>query len=64
MDNKQMPDDKIAAEELLSDSELDSVTGGGRAGQTGPGYIPVDKPRLLPSNPTNEVKYGGQLGLG
>ena len=28
MDNKQMPDDKIAAEELLSDSELDSIVGG------------------------------------
>ena len=28
MDNKQSPDNKIAAEELLSDSELDSVVGG------------------------------------
>ncbi|MBR2773543.1 MAG: hypothetical protein IKD73_00965 [Selenomonadaceae bacterium] len=28
MDNKQIPNNKIAAEEILKDSELDSVVGG------------------------------------
>ncbi len=28
MDNKQTPDNKISAEEILSDKELDSVVGG------------------------------------
>lgn len=28
MDDKQIPNDKIATEEILSDKELDSVTGG------------------------------------
>lgn len=55
MDNKQTPDNKITAEEILKDSELDSVAGGG---QSGPGD------EFVPSDPTHDVLVFGQLGPG
>lgn len=64
MDNKQIPDNKIAAEEILKDSELDSVAGGGHAGGTGVGCVPVFKSPLDLSNLTNELRIAGQLGTG
>ena len=55
MDKKKIPEDKIAAEEILKDSELDSIAGGG-------GTVTGDE-FVLP-NPTDNIKYGGQLGSG
>ena len=60
MDNKQTPDDKIAAEELLNDAQLDNVTGGG---QLGTGCFSVDNSLLLKTDPTNEVKHFEQLDM-
>ena len=64
MDNKQTLNDKIAAKEILKDSQLDSVVGGGHAGGTGVGCFPVFDSEPVQLNPVNNVKYGGQLGAG
>ncbi|MBQ4405323.1 MAG: hypothetical protein II857_13090 [Selenomonadaceae bacterium] len=62
MDKKKIPEDKIAAEEILKDSELDSIAGGG--GQTGVGSVKIFNAPPVLSNPTDNIKYGGQLGSG
>ena len=65
MDNKQIPNDKIAAEELIKDSELDSVAGGGQTwGGTGVGCLPVFNSQSVQSDPTDDVLVFGQLGPG
>lgn len=70
MDNKQTYDNKIAAEELIKDSELDSVVGGGWVSQTGHGKVTHGQTgtgsaiKLMPSNPADNVNYGAQLGPG
>ncbi len=40
MDDKKIRDDKNLAEEILSDTELDSVVGGVITGQTNPSFLP------------------------
>ena len=64
MDNKQTLDNKIAAEEILKDSELESVAGGGHAGGTGVGCLPVFNSQSVQSDPTDDVLVFGQLGPG
>ena len=64
MDNKKIPEDKIAAEEILSYKELDSVAGGGRAGGTGVGMVNIFSSQTVPLEPTDGVFIFGQLGPG
>ena len=64
MDNKQTPDNKIATEEILNDSELDSVAGGEHAGGTGVGSVSVFNAPPVPSDPTDTVLVFGQLDPG
>ena len=63
MDNKKIPEDKIAAEEILSYKELDSVAGGGWTGGTGVGSVKIFNAPPVPSNPTyNDSMRGINIG--
>ncbi len=73
MDNKQTLNDKITAEEILKDSELDSVAGGSLSGQTNPNFLPDGfpsqtghgfSPKFISPSQIGDTVYGGQLGHG
>ena len=68
MDNKQIRDDKITAQEILKDAELDSVTGGIAIptlhGGTGSGGRANVNMEIYTDDPSKITDYAGSTGPG